>query len=317
MLIRMHIISLSGRSVVMASSEVCQLNVRLFPLTPRPKEMNSIQPSRFMKPSLSSPILRLLIGSLLAVLMTLLSGCQTTPASQAKSEGNDAPAANVLRVGVTPNMPPFVFIQDGKLVGLEVDFAIALGNELGMKVQFVRMDWEDLIPALRRNKIDIIMSGMNYNPERAAIISFVNPYVRSGQRALVLQKNVSKYPIPGFVLMTKEKVGAESSTTGAFLVRSDFPKATMKTYSSPKKGAEAVISGEIEMFIHDAPTVFWMAGIYQSKGLTVAPPLLSEDLMAWAVNRENTDLLNAVNAVRAQWNSTGAIDAVLSRWVQM
>lgn len=261
-----------------------------------------------------SDLLRTLLRTLLPIPVLFALGCQTTPTNVV----DDAePGVPVLRVGVTPNMPPFVFEQDGKLVGMEIDFAIALADELGRKVRFVRMDWEDLIPALRKNRIDIIMSGMNFNPERAAIISFSNPYVRSGQMAMVLQKNATKYPIPGFIYNTSMRVGAEAGTTGAFLVRANFPKATLKTYSSAKKGAEAVMKEDIEMFILDAPTGFWFAGVYQNRGLTVANAVLSEDLMAWGINSQNTDLLSEVNAILAQWNSSGAIDAILSRWVRL
>ena len=249
--------------------------------------------------------------------LTLLTGCQTTTQSAAKDDAASVAQENILRVGVTPNMPPFVFEREGKLVGLEIDFAIAMGNELGMKVRFVRLRWDNLIPALRRGKIDIIMSGMNYNPERAAIIAFANPYVRSGQMAMVLQKNASKYPSPGFIAAANIAVGAEKGTTGEFIVQSSLPKATLKTYSSAERGAQAVLDGRIELFIHDAPTVYWMAGLYQTRGLTAAPAVLSEDLMAWGVALGNTELLGKVNAVLARWNEDGAIDAVLSRWVRL
>jgi len=261
---------------------------------------------------------RLLLGASFALsVLAALTGCQTVGTTTEDSGGSSEAPADVLRVGVTPNMPPFVFERNGKLVGLEVDFAIALASELGMKVRFVREKWENLIPSLRKDKIDIIMSGMNYNPERAAIIAFTNPYVRSGQMALVLQRNASKYPTPGFIAGAEISIGAESGTTGAFIIQSSYPKARLRTYPSAERGAEAVIDGRIELFVHDAPTVYWMAGLYQNQGLTVAPAVLSEDLMAWGVARENSELLSAVNAVLARWNSDGSIDAVLSRWIQL
>ena len=36
-----------------------------------------------------------------------------------------------LRVGITPNLPPLAFKQDGKIVGIEADFAQKLGTALG------------------------------------------------------------------------------------------------------------------------------------------------------------------------------------------
>tara|TARA_R100000027_G_scaffold59418_1_gene49740 strand:- start:7129 stop:7944 length:816 start_codon:yes stop_codon:yes gene_type:complete len=265
----------------------------------------------------SSNFLRALTGAILALSLFAFSGCQTTSNAPTTEPSEAAASPTVLRVGVSANMPPFVFEQGGKLVGLEVDFARALADELGRNVRFVKMSWEDLIPSLRKGKIDIVMSGMNYNPERAAIISFSNPYVKSGQKAMVLQKNASKYPVAGFIVNAKIKVGAEKATTGSYLVRSSFPKAELKTYSSAQRGAEAVINGEIELFIHDAPTVYWMSGLYQNQGLTAALPVLTQDLMAWGINRDNVELLDAVNQVLVNWSADGTTDAILNRWVRL
>ena len=49
----------------------------------------------------------------------------------------DAP---VLLVGITPEFPPMAFKQDKQLAGLEVDFARALGGELGREVKFVELE---------------------------------------------------------------------------------------------------------------------------------------------------------------------------------
>lgn len=262
--------------------------------------------------------LQVLTAAIIAFSALFFTGCQTTSQSTPTTAAPAEPAdPSVLRVGVTANMPPFAFEQNGKITGLEIDFARALSDELGRNVRFVKMDWEDLIPSLRKGKIDIIMSGMNYNPERAAIIAFSNPYVKSGQKALVLQKNASKYPVAGFIINAPIKIGAEKATTGSYLVRSSFPKAELKTYSSAQKGAEAVIKGDIELFIHDAPTVYYMAGIYQNQGLTAALPVLSQDLMAWGINRDNIELLNAVNQILAKWSANGTTDAILNRWVRL
>ncbi|HXJ71269.1 MAG TPA: transporter substrate-binding domain-containing protein, partial [Candidatus Dormibacteraeota bacterium] len=60
--------------------------------------------------------------------------------------GPPASAAEVLRVGITPAQPPMAFKQGGKIVGVEPDFAKALGLELGREIKLVEVDWEDQIP---------------------------------------------------------------------------------------------------------------------------------------------------------------------------
>jgi len=225
------------------------------------------------------------------------------------------PSPEILRVGVTPNMPPFVFREDGQLVGIEIDFAFALANELGREARFIEMDWEDLIPALQKNRIDIIMSGMSYTPERATIVLFTEPYLRSGQKVLLRRQDAPDYTFPGLIVRTDKRVGVERGTTGQFLVEEFFQNARMRTFSSAREGARALVDGKIDLFVHDAPTVLWMAGIFQNQGLTAALPALSEDLLLWAVSRRTPALADAASASLRQWAADGTLNAILRRWI--
>ncbi|WP_309396625.1 substrate-binding periplasmic protein [Cerasicoccus maritimus] len=261
---------------------------------------------------------RILIAFALLWAVFGLAGCESSGGSSKRSSAEQIGASpNLLRVGVSPDMPPFVFSQGGQLTGLEIDFAKQLGKDMGREVRFVEMDWEDLIPALQENKIDILMAGMSYTPERNAIISMTTPYMTSGQMALVLRKNYQKYVLPGQIGNTKAKVGAEAGTTGEFMVQSSFENATLVTYDSAEAGAKAVAAGDVDLFIHDAPTIYWLAGTYQNRGVTPARPVLAVDQMVWGVNRENTELLQAVNAQVVAWSANGELNRIVRRWVGM
>ncbi|MGE9296508.1 MAG: substrate-binding periplasmic protein [Puniceicoccales bacterium] len=227
-----------------------------------------------------------------------------------------APATgDALRIGVAANMPPFVYREDGQLVGLEVDFGKELAKDMGKSPLFIDMEFEELIPALRSGKVDIVMAGLNFTPERAAIISMTTPYLRSGQMALVLRKNASKYALPGLIGNTKDKVGAEAGTTGEYLVEASFPNAQLVSYDSAIEGAKAVANGEVQLLIHDAPTIYWLAGTYANSGVTPARPVLTEDLMVWAIGRGNSELLDEVNGIITDWAADGTLNKIAGRWI--
>lgn len=268
--------------------------------------------------SASGLFVHLLTACLLLFAALGFAGCESSGSSSKSSAATAmGPSPNLLRVGISADMPPFIYRQGGQLVGLEIDFAKQMGKDLKREVRFVEMDWEDLIPALQANKIDIIMAGMSYTPERNAIISMTTPYMTSGQMVLVLRKNYQKYGLPGQVGNTKAKVGAEAGTTGEFMVQSSFPNATLVTYDSAKAGAMAVADGDVELFIHDAPTIYWLAGTYQNRGVTPARPVLAVDQMVWGVNRDNAELLQEVNALVSTWASNGELNRIVKRWVGM
>lgn len=255
-----------------------------------------------------------------ALFALALTGCENGGGKSKSSVTTSAPVGaspNVLRVGITPNMPPFVYKQNGQAIGLEIDFAKKLAEDLGRELKLVEMPFEELLPALQDNEIDMIMAGLNFTQERAAIVNMTTPYMNSGQMALTLRKNVSKYGLPGLIGNTKSKVGAEAGTTGEFLVQSSFPNAELVTFDSASEGAMAVADGEIELLIHDAPTIYWLAGTFQNRGVTPARPVLTLDQMVWAVNRDNPALLNEVNAIIADWAATGELNRIVRRWISL
>ncbi len=224
----------------------------------------------------------------------------------------DAPPA--LRVGVAPVSPPMIFKEGTKIVGLEADLAQALGKELGRPVQFVELPWEDLIDALNDDKIDIIMSSMSATPARQFRVVFSAPYLRIGQMALVRADD--KYRSGLFAKSLADRpVGLRKGTTGDLLVQQEFPRAKRKYYKSDNEGAIALSKGKIDLFIDDSTMIWYLAGMYEDKGLTVSPLVLTQEVLAWAMRRSDTSLEQAVNAFLKKAQASGELDRTLRRWI--
>jgi polar amino acid transport system substrate-binding protein len=92
----------------------------------------------------------------------------------------------VLRVGSDIPFPPFESFADGSntLTGIDADLAEALGEELGVKVEFVDVDAHARIPALADGEVDVIISAMTISEERQQRIDFI-PYFKGGTGILV------------------------------------------------------------------------------------------------------------------------------------
>ena len=156
-----------------------------------------------------------------------------------------------LRVGITPNLPPLAFKQDGKIVGIEADFAQKLGTALGREVKFVQLDWEDQIPALLDGKTDIIMSGMSITKMRQFRVDFCAPYLQGGQMALVRRSDLNSYAL-GFPLTPPGVIGVEKGTTGQFFAQQEFSRCERKTFSGSEQAVKALKKKQIGLFIGDA-----------------------------------------------------------------
>ena len=225
-----------------------------------------------------------------------------------------AAEAAPLRVGVTPVFPPMIFREGGKIVGVEADFAKALGQELGRPIKFVEVDWEDQFTALTDKGTDIIMSAMSITRPRQFRAAFTKPYLGIAQMALVRREDAHKYTF-GFPTRPEGYVGVRKGTTGDFLVQQEFPHAKRKNYTSAEQGAKALAKKQINLFVSDSPTVWWLEGMNEKAGLVAVPIQLSQEPLAWAVRKSDTELLESVNRALEKLHSSGEAANILRRWI--
>lgn len=221
-----------------------------------------------------------------------------------------------LRVGVTPLFPPMIYKEGGQFAGVEVDFANAIGKELGRRIQLVEVRWEDQIEALSEGRTDIIMSSMSITRARQLRAEFCQPYLRIGQMALIRREDGPKYAL-GFPLAPEGAIGVIKGTTGDFVVQQEFVRSKRKEMKAPEQAAKALLKGQVNLFICDSPVIWWLAGTHEAEGLAVVPIVLSEERLAWAVRRSDPALLEAVNGVLAKLQKDGRADGIIRRWIPL
>jgi len=225
-----------------------------------------------------------------------------------------APVQPTLRVGVFPEAPPMAFDQDGHLVGLSIDLAEQLGRALGKPVRFVQLGWRDLIPALRDGRIDVIMSGMTITQPREFQVAFADPYLKSGQAALVRPGDAARYATPGAIMRTTETVGVIEGTTGEVFVRERCPDAAVAVYSRLQDAVQELGQRRVELVIAGAHLLRWFAAQNEGRVVGLWTYLTNENL-AWGFRPEDEGGRAAANAVLARWTQDGTLAAIVHRWL--
>jgi polar amino acid transport system substrate-binding protein len=223
-----------------------------------------------------------------------------------------------LRIGVSPDYMPLAYKDPTVgLVGVEVDFANQLGKNLGKTIVFVETPFPELIQALLEERIDIIMSGMSITREREKLVSFADSYATIGQMVLVRAKDRSVFPdVQSFSKLTS-KVGFVQKTTGEIAAKAFFTNATLAPQPTVDGGIAALRKGEIEVFIHDAPTIWRIAGNPSEKELQGLYWPLTKEPLAWAVRKDDEPLRFALNRELERWKQSSYLKQVISRWVTL
>jgi ABC-type amino acid transport substrate-binding protein len=203
-----------------------------------------------------------------------------------------------LRVGMSANQPPLnVKSKTGQMIGLEVDLAQGLAYALGFELEIVQKPFGQLLGALKKGKVDMVMSGVDITAERTRDFLFVGPYLLSGKslvttsKALAGAETVDDINTPDITF-----VALKNSTSQAF-IKKNLPKAKLVTVDDYEKGVAMVI---------DNP---------DSGLVTLAEPL-SVEPMGIAVSAKDTRFYNLIDNYIDAIEATGILSALRQKWFE-
>ncbi|MFV8817481.1 transporter substrate-binding domain-containing protein [Haliea sp. E17] len=226
-----------------------------------------------------------------------------------------ASAAGELRVGMTTDYPPLAFRQSGEVFGVEADNARAVGKILSRQVRIVELPFAELIPALQAGRIDVIMSGLSATAERSREVQFTEPYLRVGQMAIIHRDKVGSFSQPWAIYREGVRIGVEPDTTGAAFAARELPDAEIKFFADSAAAFQALRNNLIDIYIHDAPTSWQLANSKQDQDLISMYRPLTEEMLAWAVRKDDQALAGELNRSLQLMRSNGTLDYILNRWI--
>ncbi len=221
----------------------------------------------------------------------------------------------MLRVGTTADYPPVVFEQNGEIVGIEADLARRLGETLGRPIEFVRIPLVDLIDALEAGEIDVVMSGLSITPERAERVRFIVPYMEVGQLALIRRDDLGRFGRIQRIRRSGVRVGYQRGTTGERFVANELPVAESFAFDGVEDGLRSLRGGRIDYFIHDAPTVWRIAGDLTHRDLHGLYRPLTTESIAWAVRQDDVQLGAVLDTTLSHWKREGVVEPIIQRWI--
>ncbi|MCY3793388.1 MAG: transporter substrate-binding domain-containing protein, partial [Gammaproteobacteria bacterium] len=148
----------------------------------------------------------------------------------------------LLRVGVGMFEPWVMCDRSGGLIGYEIDLARRLAEDLGVRVEFVRMNWQYIIPALVDGRFDVIVSGMSITPARSLQVNFSEPYSQFGT-AIVANIGLTPGSASAEYFNRADVIFAvRRGTTAEALVKREFPEAMLLSFDTDAEVVDAVTS---------------------------------------------------------------------------
>jgi len=237
--------------------------------------------------------------------------------------GGSAPVASrivesgKLRVGMSGNQPPYnMMSESGTLIGFEVDIANMIAGAMGVDLELVQKPFAELLPALKKGEVDLVMSGMTMTARRNLEVPFVGPYQVVGKSILTKSSTLAAIAQAHELDQSKVKLVALKNSTSQEFVKAVWPDAKFSAVEDYDQGVQAVLDGKADALVADSPICAISLLRFPDKGLaTLAKPLTIEPIGA-ALPPGDTVLLNMVENYLDALEMIGVLEALDTQWFE-
>ena len=88
-------------------------------------------------------------------------------------------------VATNATFEPYEYMENGEVVGIDIDIAQAICDKLGMELQVDNIEFDAIITAVQSGRADIGIAGMTVTEDRLQSIDFTDTYATSTQVIIV------------------------------------------------------------------------------------------------------------------------------------
>jgi polar amino acid transport system substrate-binding protein len=253
----------------------------------------------------------------LAAISLLVGACSSDSGDDQSTAAGDLTTVSPGKLTVCTDAPyePFEFEDaDGNWTGFDMDLlreiAGGIGDGLELAVTVQPFDGIWLAPAA--GTCDIVASAMTITPERSAQALFSDPYYDSAQSLMVLTSRAGE--LTSLDTLTNARIGVQTGTTGATYAEENKPAgATVVEFDEPAAMFLALDSGGVDALLQDLPVNVDRAN--QRPGdYELVSSFSTGESYGFAVAKNNTVLIEAVNGQLAELRSSGGYQTIYDRY---
>lgn len=222
--------------------------------------------------------------------------------------------AGVIRVAIPNDFPPFGSLgPDLKLQGYDIDMANLVAKELGVKAELVPVTSTNRIPFLTTGKVDVVISSLGKNAERAKVIDFTQAYAPF-PKSVYGPKDVSiKAPAD----LAGKTIGVTRGSTEDLALSAVAPaSATIKRYEDNNATAQSYLIGQVQLVTVGNIVANAVNERTKLRQLDLKFPV--EDTPCYVgVAKGEPALLDKVNTVITKLKTDGRLNDLSQRWIKM
>lgn len=230
-----------------------------------------------------------------------------------KEEKKENATSDKLIVGTEAGFAPYEYMKGDKVVGIDMDIAKAIADEMGKELEIKNMDFDGALLAVQQGKVDFVAAGVSVDPEREEVMDFSHEYVSSTEVVVVNKEN----PAVSSVEDLNDKVVAvqQGNIADIWVSNEENCKAKeVKRYTKFAQASEDLKNGKVDCIVMDQlPAEDLVAA---NPELSILDGTLFEDKYAIAVKKGNQELLDEINTVIDKLIEEGKIEEFTANHAQ-
>jgi polar amino acid transport system substrate-binding protein len=263
---------------------------------------------------------------LLLALMTFTAACSLMGVNQEAGAGvNPAGAAastlsrivqrGELVLGTSGNMPPMTQVQkDGKVTGFDIDMAQLMAVGMGVKLRIKTMPFDQLLGALERGEVDVVISNLTMTPERNLHVAFVGPYMTSGKCIITRREDLAKAEKAENLNVPGTRLAALAGSTSADFVKLLLPQASLTLVDSSDAGVELITQDKVGGMLADYPVCLSILKRYPDDDFISLFSLLTYEPIGIALPAGDSQFINWTENFLKRLEGIGQFDELSTRW---
>lgn len=216
---------------------------------------------------------------------------------------------DTLVMATNAEFPPYEYHEGDEIVGIDVEIAQAICDELGKELVIEDMAFDSIITAVTTGKADFGAAGMTVTEDRLKNVAFTDTYTKASQ--VVIVKEGSDIATPDDI--SGKVVGVQLGTTGDIYV-SDMEDVVVERYNKGFEAIQSLLTDKIEAVVIDQEPA--KVFVSENEGLTILEEHFTDEDYAIAINKENTELVEAFNDALATLKESGKLDEIIGKYIQ-
>lgn len=271
----------------------------------------------------------LALGLAAAMVFGVFTGCTakstpTTPAAtgaEEKTEGEaEQPAIDDIGydkviVGLDDTFAPMGFRdQSNELVGFDVELAKAVGEIIGVEVEFQPIEWAMKETELTNKNIDLIWNGYTITDARKEKVLFTQPYLKNRQIILVYgdSKIETLADLSGKTIATQAQSSSEEAIMAMPEIKDTFGEyVTFGTYEECLLDMEALRADAV---VADEVLIRYYISQREGSKYKILDENFGEEEYGIGARKEDTALVEAINGALTELKANGKGKEISEKW---